>query len=518
MNLKKISKISLIVFMALQPIFDIYYLYTDKIISLFKFSPATILRMIFLFLLFISSIYLYKDKLKIKNLVIFISIYLVYTLLHLYNATLFSTSILRFQNYSFFKEVFYLIRMLCPLLLVFITKENKLEYKDVRKIILSVYLIFSVIMVVTNFLCIARTSYFLEDTKTILVNFFGWFKPGIYQKYTYEYFASKGLFGYANQLSGVMTSLFPLLVYIVLKDKFKIINIVTLFLTMLAMMMLGTRIASAGMLAVFVACMILYVFFKVITKDKKIITLNFLFCIIFFILSAAIYKYSPVANRTYADDNHKEIEEKIDNIDKLDIFKLEIKELENSINSSNKEEVMEEIKTKKINFLKENFEDYFLSEQFFYELYPYQEDPDFWLYMLEVPYNERSDNREIKTHITKRVFELNNNKLDYIAGMSFSRPMNADIYMENDIITQFYSLGILGLILFIMPYLGIVIYVFVMILKNKKNFNFLNLTYIMCILLVYLIGYLAGNTFDEWIVTLFLGFVTGLLISNVKKS
>ena len=39
----------------------------------------------------------------------------------------------------------------------------------------------------------------------------------------------------------------------------------------------------------------------------------------------------------------------------------------------------------------------------------------------------------------------------------------------------------------------------------------------MCILLTYVIGYLTGNIFDEWIVTLFLGFVTGLLLSNVKK-
>ena len=43
------------------------------------------------------------------------------------------------------------------------------------------------------------------------------------------------------------------------------------------------------------------------------------------------------------------------------------------------------------------------------------------------------------------------------------------------------------------------------------------MTYIMCIGLAYLIGPLTGNIFDEWIVTLFLGFISGLLLKNIKE-
>ena len=88
--------------------------------------------------------------------------------------------------------------MICPLLLIYLTYQNEIDYHDTKKVITIVYFIFSSIMVITNLFSIALTSYHLNDRIRIIGNFFMWFKPGIYNTYTYEYFASKGLFCYAN--------------------------------------------------------------------------------------------------------------------------------------------------------------------------------------------------------------------------------------------------------------------------------------------------------------------------------
>ncbi len=509
MKLKKISKITLIIFMILEPLFDIYYLYSDNLREMFKFAPPTIIRMLIMTFLIITSYLFVRKKINKKYLISFISIYLLYTILHLYNCSIFNSSIVNYQDYSILSEIFYLIRMICPILLIFVTYDSNLEDKEVSKIIVSVYLIFASIMVLTNFLGVALTSY-SNGNRIIAANFFSWFNPNTYSKYGYELIASKGIFHMANQISGVMTMMLPLLIYIILKDKFKLINMITLFLTMLSMLMLGTRIASLGMLAVIIFCLVMYYFFQFIKKKKLKITNNIVCILVFISLVLLIYPYTPVANRTYASSNHDMV---MDNIKASGALE-ELVELRSKLPSMNEEEQ----KISKINFLEKYQHVYEFDEEFFLKLYNYKEDPDFWFSILDKPYKDRCDHRELKNLITKWVFEKNNNKLDYLLGFSFERPRNALIYMENDIYMHIYSIGILGIILFIFPYIGISIYSLYQIFKNKKKFTYLNMTYIMCICLVYLIGPLTGNIFDEWIVTLFLGFISGLLLRNIKEA
>ena len=101
MNKTKIKNIFLIMFIAfmiLQPILDIFYLYTDSIINIFKFSPSTILRMIVMGLLFITSFFWFKSKNKYKYSIIFGIIFIVYAFLHHYNSLLFHSE---YGNYSY---------------------------------------------------------------------------------------------------------------------------------------------------------------------------------------------------------------------------------------------------------------------------------------------------------------------------------------------------------------------------------------------------------------------------------
>jgi len=514
MNTTKIKNIFLIlfvIFMIIQPILDIYYLYTDSVIEIFKFSPSTIIRMIVMVALFITSFFWFKNKKKYIYIITFGVIFILYSIFHHYNSLEFS-SLYGNYTYSTLKEMFYLIRMAMPLSLIFITYEKKLTFKQISIIIVLVTLIFSIIMLITNIFEIAITSYNFGN-KIIKANIFKWFIPGIYEKYGYDYIASKGIFHMANQISATFVCLLPLNIYIYFKNKTNL-NLITIFLSIICMLMLGTRIASYGWILIILTMIFLYLFFEKIYSKNKINTKKIVMLLLVLGINLVILKFSPVMNRTFITDEG--IKPTIKEEDKKDLEKFII-ENNKKEKSAKTEKELTKIKKEKIKYIKDKYELFGVDEIYIIDLYPYDGDADFWLNEMMIPFEDRANHRQLKRDITKRVVSVNNNKLDYIFGMSFSRLRNAEIYMENDIAVHIYSIGIIGIILFIAPYVFIVLYAFYHMIKNKENFNFLNMTYILSIGVVFLAGLLSGNVFDEWIVTLFLGLICGLILTNIKK-
>ena len=57
-------------FMIAQPLFDIFWLYNDNLIAMFKFSPATIIRMLVMVILFGFMFIWCKDKRKYKFFIV----------------------------------------------------------------------------------------------------------------------------------------------------------------------------------------------------------------------------------------------------------------------------------------------------------------------------------------------------------------------------------------------------------------------------------------------------------------
>ena len=51
----------------------------------------------------------------------------------------------------------------------------------------------------------------------------------------------------------------------------------------------------------------------------------------------------------------------------------------------------------------------------------------------------------------------------------------------------------------------------------KNKFTFLNITLVGSIMLVFFVGIMSGNVFDEWICTLFLGLVCGFILININQ-
>ena len=96
-------------------------------------------------------------------------------------------------------------------------------------------------------------------------------------------------------------------------------------------------------------------------------------------------------------------------------------------------------------------------------------------------YNEdtfnKKDNRFIAEKVLQRIEQNNtNNKTGVkLFGEGYSRMTNT-IYLEKDFLSQYYTIGIIGILLFILPYILIPFVSLFYILFNRKYFTFENIS------------------------------------------
>lgn len=487
---KEHIKIVLLIFIAIQPLLDIYYLYTfDGINSISTFSPATIIRLLFCLALFIMAYKLIISKKDEKFIMWYIFICITYVLLQF-------LSNLSTNNYSLIKEIFYIVRMIFPLEILYITYKCDLEESKVEKGISVSALIYIVIMIVTNLTLVAIPSY--EFTKHIDANFISWFFD-YGNKYEFYQIASKGIFHMANQISATFILILPILFYYFYK-KTNLYKFFLILLFILSMLMVDSKTASYGTLIVVLIMPFIYLFFSLIKKEillnKKTIILN----VLIIIFTLFVYSYAPIQRRvTEGEHNQSKITEA-------------------------KEEMLEAINTyeidKDIIKLETNMKTYFknfsIDPKYYDDVYPIDKNVDFWINIVKLPIKKMNETREIQLLITKNIYYENFNLNTFLFGLSFSSSRASEIYIERDIIVHYYTNGIVGLILFICPYLIIACYAIYKIIKNyREKCNLINMCYLFGICITLAASVFSGNVLDELVVTIYLGFMCGILLNNV---
>ena len=131
---KNSFKIFFLIFLILQPIFDSYYLYSDEVINLFGFSPTTIIRMIVVALCALI-VFIKKDKKK-KNILIFSFITIIYFIIHHFVSTSINDGLIYSSfRYSIVEEIFYFLRMLLPIGVIYIVYNLKYTKEDLKMVI-----------------------------------------------------------------------------------------------------------------------------------------------------------------------------------------------------------------------------------------------------------------------------------------------------------------------------------------------------------------------------------------------
>ena len=499
MNNKKINTINkylLVIFFILQPILElILSLFSDKNFSIAGISTATLIRYgligIITFLAIIANF-------KRKSTKIFIGIlisYAIYIVLHYYNIRNFDIIVLNeSMKKSFISASIYISKFIIPVCLIYLVYILNFDYKSLKITVLSVVSFVSLLIIITNLLGVDYVSYSFENNPHPSANILKWFDS------TYEYknwrkLTSRGLYPSGNELSSFFVLLFPLTMWISLKEK-KNYYFVFVLLQMISMLLVGTRIAVYVEIILCIGTFFIWILEKVFNKEKiqktKIISL-----ILVGLIFGIFFINSPFLNRIKIGDGITNSYTKNDT-DK---------------DSSNVDEDLNSLS--KIEYIEKKYSTEGIPEKLIYDTYNYLEHPDFWIHVInDLDFSERNNSRKLKTLILQDIEQNKANSLDKFVGIG-----EIPIYPERDYVAQYYYIGILGILLFLLPFIIIFLISgitnFIKLFGKKLDgFSFVLL---LAFFFISATAYLAGHTLEPIYITSFIGLICGMLLSLLLK-
>lgn len=483
----------LCLFIIIQPFLDILPLFENENLFVFGFTIPTIVRCIFISFLGIISLK-YIDKKNYKFLIIYFTLLIIYTLIHHSVASDSSMLIPDNYTYSLVVELFYIVRMLLPLAIIWFTKNSKISQEKFLKVITISAAIIGTVIFIGNTFCISYVSYGEGITS---INWIKWFTNDL-TKYNFEELTSKGWFYMANQVSGLSILLLPFCIFATLK-KSNFLNVYSTIILIIGMIMLGTRVSSIGWLLIIVCFLIAITLSKYVYKDKRTKTNYYLKIVLITFVGIVFLVNSPIVQRKYGYSLG-------------DINSLQQRP---TLNFENKDDLQKVYK-----YIEDSYEVFGIQKEFIFQKYSYKYDPKFWFDIFD--YSSKNgviENREMQRLISKRIIEINNNNIKYqLFGYSFSRMRSGQIYMEHDIIIQMFTMGYIGLILLIGPYLVIVGIISLKVIKKmRRKIALFNITFLISIYGTLGVSILTGHIFDELFVTIYIGFICGYFFKKIEK-
>ena len=496
-----------IYFLIFQPIFDLNFFYSSKVTSFFKFSPSTILRIFFIFAFCLYFLYKNRQSKCSKRLVKYLFIILIYSILHIVNSKMFfvanKTGTFEF---SLTTEIFYLLRISLPVLIIYIVYNLKFSHEDIKKIFKNSILIYSLVIILSSVFKFGITTY---GNGTISYNLFDIFQNNSINHYS---FATRGLFVAGNRIGVLLTALLPISIYYMIVDNKKVDYIICL-IQIVSLILVGTRVATYCWIFIVIIMLVLYLFFVFIKRNNfniiKLLYIVSLLCIGLLMVSCSPIKNRKIGNDYNSAANDKYIKLELDK--KQEELNNKIEKIENNSSVNNNENTSDVYNTK-IKFIKENYENYYIQNVYIEDIYNYKKDPDFWLSIMNIPFSQRNNGRIIQGLITNHIFEENSNNFDILFGMGYSRFRNASLYIEQDGIVHFYTLGIIGIIIFIIiPYIcPLLLYVANIIKKRKLDFEMVTFC---CSLSSFLpLAFVSGHVIDEMITYIYMSLLSGIIL------
>ena len=477
--MKKINNNILIkiflVFYALSVFLDLHIFYN---------SISTLIRALFIsifFLIILINKGNFKEK---KQFVIYLVLIGLYILGHHLNALHFKSLVPGNFNYRFLSECLYFYKMLSNIFIFYIIYKLNIRYKDVKNYLKVIVLFITLSIIITDLLSLSYTAYNFNRTT---IPIYKWF---MYERYDFINGSSKGLFHMTNQIVAILLLYLPIISYENFKNK-KITDYFLTIMIILSLIMIGNRLAIYGSI---IELGLLSVAYFIVNFKKKINLSYYLFNVLLIIGIFLIIPYSPLTMRNVYYEAVYENEE------------LEFMD--------NNTDVYEEYSEP------ENIESKFAAKeidpQFVFKSYPYKYDKKFWNNIIKKDNTLTGNARYIELAMVKRVKEVNNNKLDNLFGLTYSRVMNI-FNIEQDYVMQFYSLGIIGCLFFLGFYLIALIYIGIKILFDRRNkLNPQNMALLMSVFVVLFAAYFSGNLLNAISIIIPLSLVLGILVNEVR--
>ena len=511
----------LMIFLVIQPILDIYMAIVGESLDIFGISIVTILRTVFVVGMFgvvIISQIKYKYHKKYMFVILgYLLIVLLYAILHHVNIVSFNGYFVTQGIYNVLTELFYVLRLAVPILLIYIVIITKPAKEDVLKVIICDACIISLVIVATNIFKISFASY-SQTGELIKYNIIDWFTK---DNLLYNETLSKGYFVSANQIGALLVLLLPMVIYYTIRENKWYLYLI-LLMQIISMVLVGTRVANYGWILVSFAMIIMYIFLHFMKKVKLRLQ-PLIYLVIILEIGALLYIHSPSHTRTFASEYEGMYDEKMVELDGVEFISMkDFKQLLQDKKSMEKylgttsDNLENDVKAK---YVSEMYRYHYITNKYILEIYPYTDDLEFWLDIFEEPISVKGDNRGRQVAIIKRIKANNDNRvLDTLFGMG-ATPLNSRGYMiENDLISHYYNVGIIGIILFVVPFIFGTFYSLYKIRKDIfRIFNIEFAIFVLAIIMTYFIGYFAGHVIDEYIISIYLGTVAGLVTNFYRK-
>lgn len=484
-----------------QPVIDMIRKMGGNKTELFGIAVVELINLVLVSLIFLLTIITYKEKKKLLKWLWLLIPYLGYFILHYYNITQFDNSVYPNQTISLFTEFYYLFRMfIMPFVFIFSAYYSGIKCKELIQIFEILILIIAGSICVLNLM---KMSFLAYDTNHFSnYSIFDW--PS-FNETNYQLLTTKGWFDSGNQISAILFITLPITLALAYNKRTKF-NYLLLVLQLFAMLMLGTKVANVGCLLVLIAFFVIVIFKKIVLK-KKINPTKWILLIT--IIISVVFIYSP---RGY-DLRHKEFDQISSDNSSISIPTSsgdKINEM-SCQNLSSKDKLYLELFVYE-NQYKMKIPEYFLMS------YPVKYNHNFWCYISKSALKNKNnpiDYREMKTAIMNQIYLNNDNKMDKFVGMGYTLNF---IYTEEDYTYQFYSYGILGIILFFGPYFILLCYLIYKFFRNfKENFKISNILLIMSLTISLIVPYLSGHVFERIFPLYILAFVAILCLVTIKE-
>lgn len=474
-NYDGVLKVLITALFIILPFLDILRTTFIKDVELFNIAIIELVNILLIGLSFLLTLLkrIKTNKKDIFLLFIFLALSFVYIYLHYQNIIKFDVSIFTKAKFNLIVESFYICRVyILPLILLFVLSLNKdIFNRDYYlKIAKIVIIIISFSIVILNIFKLSYISYSANHSFNVR-NMFDYF---LYNG-DFKMLSSRGWFDSANELSATLLMLLPFNIYMLYKENKKF-NVVLLFVQILSMILLGTRTSAFGSIAVCVFSLGMYVAVKYIQKES----VNKLFAQRFAVIILLCTAYLSISPTMLARINDGFVDFSVKDTNAYQ----KLKDIKNIDDSGELEEL-----------IKKYSDEYKVNEEFL-KLYPVKNDMQFWLRIFNRDKALNNNSRVLKVDIISRIYERNNNDKDKYFGIGYTLNF---MDLERDYVYQYYLFGIFGLLLFIVPYiLVIVCNAFKALFNLKANLKFRTLLVFMSPFMGLILAYLSGHVFG-WV-------------------
>lgn len=506
MNRFKIFSTVVFLLLFIQPILELDYLLNDFLKGYGLIVPSTIIRFLGIPVLAMFGFF-FIDKNKKRSfpfLFICALIIGIYSVLHIIGIQQLDIHLPDNFRADFKIEIKYILILVLPFLLMYCVYLAQFTKETLNKLIISVSLMTCTVIFLTNVFNVSLGSY----GGMTEANFITWFTGGYQEGLDPKLLMSKGWYPAANVLGALLFMLLPLLYKVLYEAKRKWPIVLLIVLHSLCMMMVGTRVATLGVVLVAIAALFSYIGCSILRLNP--FKVKFLMVMIGMIaLTIIVYPYTPAIKYQESNmqliKNLKEEEEKSDGINQMS---NQVEELQKHVDDKEgKDAVL-------IAVLRENSYLFTFPSIYYDHSYPIEFDPEFWNFVLNEPFEKRSDGRKLQKLFAEYKWEMMDTK-EKMLGMGFSRLSEGELILEQDGWRQLYTMGFVGAILFVGPYLLLVFLSTVRALLNfKKVVHFSNLMLLLSVGVGLGAAYYSGHVVDELFTNLYLGFIAMTLFLN----